>query len=336
MFGVSVPALIGMMNGHGVGDIARDVTAFGFLFMPLVCHHFFQKDARRVYGFIAVLSVMGIVFAGRGILASLGLSAGQLDYFSNSPLVLFSFLILFGCSFGFYCLSARSFGVRVCVALVLLCLSVLPVLAMGLSLQRASLGMVVLGALIIMVFALRRAPVRAGSLIGSLSLSLVFLFGPWMSDLWLGVLDKTLIYGANQRSTEMQAVFDAIAGSWAHGAFGLGWGGHFESPAVAGVRVSYTHSFLTSILLKAGLVGVLIVGVYFFGLITVFRRFVFERLRCSQHDFIRLIVCLAVLFPFVIATFFYASYKSLDYGLILLMMVVSGSILRIETRGAAR
>ena len=91
---------------------------------------------------------------------------------------------------------------------------------------------------------------------------------------------------------------------------GLGWGGTFESPAVGDVRVNYTHSFVSCMLLKSGMLGAALAVAYLIGSFIGITRLL------PRH----LVLGLALAGPLLIDSVLYASYKWLDFGLLLLLI----------------
>ena len=82
--------------------------------------------------------------------------------------------------------------------------------------------------------------------------------GLFYANLWdviEALWNKTRLHGGNMRLAEWRAVLDVIGNNLPSTLFGTGWGGTFSSPAVAEIRVNFTHSLLSSLLLKTGLVG---------------------------------------------------------------------------------
>jgi len=320
-----VPAVVGVMNGHGGGLILRDVAAFLFLMVPFLGMRFFQgregaDDFARERGanysdlYSMVFFVLGLSFAGRSVLAGFDFLSSDLDYFSNSPAVMF--MVLFGVA-GVYrlCLSARfDFGVvvRMCVLLACVCVGVV---AMSMSLQRISLAFFVVFVLVLVVRLWLQRPV-VGVLVSLVLGGLVMWQFEVFETVYRVLESKTRLYGGNMRIEEAAAVWNEIvSGSVWRVVFGTGWGGVFASPAVADITVNFTHNFFTSFLLKTGVVGFL--GAILF--VGYFLRRVLFVVRC---DFVR---GYAVLAPFVITTLFYASYKSFDFGLLLLLIIITYS-----------
>ena len=149
---------------------------------------------------------------------------------------------------------------------------------------------------------------------------IMILMFPVFSLAFDALVYKTQLYGGNMRLAELSAVWNAIAVHPVPALFGLGWGASFNSPAVADIQVTYTHSFFTFILMKTGLVGLCVAGAYMWYLF----KHVIAYYRQS-HD---IVFTLALIGAFIIPLFLYASYKSFDFGLVLLLMCV-GSDRRI-------
>ena len=120
---------------------------------------------------------------------------------------------------------------------------------------------------------------------------------------------KTQLVGLNSRAQEWQTVLDLVFRDWGHALFGYGWGVRFENPAVGGLPVLFTHSLLSALLLKTGV----------FGAGLVFTTLVFVVLKALPVLAQRRALFLILVFPLLISGGIYASYKSLGFGLILLV-----------------
>ncbi len=316
IYGLSVPVIMSVLRGAEISQALRDVFPFLFLLLPV----FMGRLCGRYEGaFRAVLCgalVIGVVFAVRAgidvqydLLALLfpARGAAELNYFANAPTVLFAALFIAGYSaqrfFEHYTFKAFLLFFLGCALATILLFPV------ALTAQRASLGYAVLYAVILTGIAFYKAPYRA--LI--IAVSVIVFLAPFYStalELIHMLAQKTSLVGFNARFEELAAVWAEISKSASTIAFGAGWGGSFESPAVAEIRVNYTHSLLTSALLKTGIVGVILVIFYLFGLAQLLWGF----LRRNP------VLALALAGPIVIDVFLYASFKSLDFGLVLLLI----------------
>ena len=260
----------------------------------------------------------GVAFSVRGIDAALTISQStqHLHYFANSPLVLFAFVMLFGGAAVLY--QGRY---RIGMIIGLLMLSLLPLIAMTLTLQRASLTYAALCVVIITAISIYQSPMR-GLILTVILGAATFMLLPDVQVMADSLLYKTRVYGGNMRIAEAAAVWDTITVSPQSLLLGQGWGGAFASPAVADITVTYTHSFVTFVMLKTGLIGLIAVGIYLGVLMKPF-------LSLPLNTRV-IVMILALGGAFIIPLLFYASYKSFGFGLILTLMAVSKNASRIE------
>lgn len=298
----------GIMYGHAASSVMRDVVAFAFLMMPLLYAHLLhEKSDRDIFIFTMVLS--GVILALRSIEATVPLSfwpflSSGLDYFSNLPSVLFAGLMMLWLTMKRIMYGARITDILVIV--ICLCALLVILLAFSLHIQRASLAAVALFGAIIAAMAFWNKPYRSWRLF-ALLIPLAMVSWPVIGEVGNLLHAKTQAVGANMRVQEWMAVWDAINDMPLSIAFGLGWGGVFQSPAVGGLPVTFTHGLLSSALLKTGVIGFLLMMIYV-GLIAW--RLVYHYSNPIAQ---------ALLWPILICTFLYASFKSLDFGLVLLL-----------------
>jgi len=310
-YGVFAGLLGAAFGGGDVIPMVRDLIPFGFMFLPLFMAHMWRDWAGMRVVLVAFL-LLGIVFSARtsGLLLGIDFYFGYeaLSYLANSPAVLFSALFLCGCGLARLSKPLTFKSVLVGAALVLGGLVVfIPVV---MTAQRASMAAFVVYNLIVFGFLFLKAP-RRMSVIGIVIISLIAVF---MGELLGGVFDviarKSEIVGDNQRIEDVIAVWTAISHNPMTLLFGLGWGASFESPAVMDIEVYFTHSLLSSMLLKIGIIGLLLCCCYVGALfLAMFRGF--------KGGFI---LILGLSAPFLIDVFLYAAFKSLDFGILLLLI----------------
>ena len=113
----------------------------------------------------------------------------------------------------------------------------------------------------------------------------------------------------NMRSAEWASVWAEVSAHPINLLSGKGWGATFSSPAVADIDVNFTHGLLSSLLLKTGLIG-LVLGVVYLGMLGRSGLKMFKM--CP-------VIIIALGSPILIDVFLYASFKSLDFGLLLLL-----------------
>lgn len=308
--GLILPSVAGAYFGNDRMLIVRDLLAFAFLGLPL-----FLTDKLRLYERSAEILRRLLVFAGIAFCArtlvpafNIWIDEGELLYLSNSPLALFAAVYLAGRLW----VSLESIS-KLNVITVLLCLAALAVLiaAMLLDVQRATIGAVFATWAVMAVSCALRHPRRLVLpvlLIGALAAALY----PVLSEAVHAMAEKTAEVGLNARAAEARAVFAALLAYPPSLFAGLGWGSVFASPAVAGLNVNYTHSFLTTMALKGGLMLLFLAG------LTVLAA-LYQIYAIFQRDRVRGLV---LFWGLVIPVFLYASHKSLDFGLLLLMIGV--------------
>lgn len=310
-----LPLIVSLFHGNAPALMMRDVIPFLYLLLPLFLYDLMRKKEGYKTFLTIIIAGMGLIFALR-VLSPLLLAANFTHwslpqpadpfYLANAPTVLFAGIFFIGMAgFEIYRADTR-FAIP--YAFFLLFLGFFPLAAMALILQRASMGMVVISILFLLCFSFYRRPERA--LLPFLTVVMVVALG-W--DMFEQVLDslvhKTSVVGMNMRMQEAWAVIGEIQGSFWTVVFGKGWGATFTSPAVGGVTVNFTHNLLTTYWLKTGLVGLSLACVYLYDI----GRKVFDML------FHLPVVGLAIFAPLMIDIFLYASFKSLDFGLVLLL-----------------
>lgn len=316
-YGLSAPLLVALSSGHALSSVVRDLLPFLFLFCPLFFAPLFSE--RREDGRVVLwcLVLIGLLFSLRSLAMQTGLCgffcADELLYLENMPTVLFACLFLIGAGMNFFMRGHSAH--KSLVFPLFLVLAGIPLLALALSLQRASLGAVLIYVLIVFGLHFYSRPKRSVFALVVLGIFIFCsaVFVPLADFPTAEILGKTALVGFNNRPQEAAAVWDAVAQNPLSLFFGLGWGAHFNSPAVGGLSVNFTHNFFTTMLLKAGLCGLIFSVVYIAGLIRVLARTI-------SSD---AVLGLALAAPFFIDILLYASFKSLDFGLTLLMIRLS-------------
>lgn len=294
--------------------ILRDMAAFFFLTLPLFFTDLISEKAAYMKFFEWALAGAGVVFALRALGPFYGYMAPsqELLYLANSPLVLFAALFLFGKVFEILHKGPalrNLFWAGLAGAALFILLS-----SMLLDVQRATLGATLLTACALVSVSFVRSPLRSLFPVFVL-IVVIFLTLPFLQEAFHSVSLKTAQVGLNMRLQEARAVVTSVSGSFGSVLFGLGWGAEFASPAVGGISVNFTHSLLTYMFLKTGLAGLSLTLIY---LGTVFRRLYAVFVEDVSLGF-------SLLWPLLIPVFLYASHKSLDFGLILLLIYIAGA-----------
>jgi hypothetical protein len=308
--GLSVPLIVGVFYGHAPALILRDVLAFLFLCLPLFVADIVEEDKTGRILLPLMMVLTGIVYSIRTLIPAFNIwvPEGELLYLSNSPLVLFAAIVCV-CAI-WVALSKLTLRSVLLSLIALLGLSVI-IAAMLLDVQRATIGAIVITVLILFGLTFIRAP-RQVLLPVAVTVIVGVIFYPFLMDAFEALARKTAHVGMNMRLQEVEAVFARLA-SDPFGLFlGTGWGGTFASPAVGLLDVNYTHSLLSTMFLKGGL---LLLSVTFIMCVAALHQIFLIFQQDSQRG-------LMLFWPFVIPVFLYASHKSLDFGLLLLLIGV--------------
>ncbi len=316
VYGLSVSVFVAVQQGASMTVMVRDIAGFIFLCLPVFLFPFLKTSEKRQETFMILILSVGLFFSIRVLFLDFSFFSRreELLYLANSPLVLWAAL--------YFVLGAfvrmqyvDLFRPQHYVSIVIcFAMAVMPMAAMYIDFQRASFLALMAGLLMMLAIGAFKTPLR---MVVPFCL-LVFIGGIFAEQVFSVIENisvKTSKVGLNMRYQEAIAVWEHMSANVFHLFFGYGWGADFASPAVGGLNVTYTHSLLSYMFLKSGLIGL--------GLTLIYMFFMFEKL--TQLVFIKPMMGISLLWPFIIPIFLYASYKSLDYGLILtLILVVSG------------
>lgn len=307
--GLVVPTLSALFWDNDHHLMLRDILAFLFLGLPL-----FFKDRlneARVQKYLPfVVMLAGFLFCLRTLIPvfNIWIEQGELLYLSNSPMAIMTsvFLVLsvWRALEDFHPASlVKTFAMMVALGVILA--------AMLLDVQRATIGAVFISLCALAAIDFWQNPKRAFVPLCVMTALLAFI-APWVLQAFSEMAAKTASVGLNARLAEAYAVYDVISSDALTYLFGRGWGAVFSSPAVAGLDVNYTHSFITTMMLKGGMV--LCVATLAMALAALHQIFlIFQRDKVEG---------ITLFWPFMVPVFLYASHKSLDFGLILLIISV--------------
>lgn len=325
----TVPLLASVVYGADMFMVLRDLVATGFLLMPVLYYPLLQSSYSVHFRRSVMIGLwfIGFCFSLRSVIQMGGLAGGfgpplNTDYLANSPEVLFSALFCMGGIF--YSWKAQWSWSAGIIFYSLILLIAVPVLAMGGMLQRASLGLMAVIAVVWFFRDFFVRPRRAFIMVGLL-LPVLYWAWPYLNNLIPDLLLKAQRVGFNNRGAELRTVFSLSWSDVSRLVFGNGWGAGFENPAVGDVRVNYTHSLLSSTLLKSGVLGVVFLLLYIFSLVWSAIRAGQARIytQCCGVPAHVLLFCL--LPSLAIGLLLYANYKSIGYGLILLALMALDS-----------
>ena len=321
LYGLIVPTILTLYHDASLSIVIRDLVAFIFLCLPLFVLPFLLQSQKWQALFEYGLLFIGLAFAVRVLFLDFSFFTKheELLYLANSPLVLLSGLYFTLLAFDKISKlhNAKNFLVMLgCVGF-----AILPMAAMYIDFQRASFLALGVSMTMFLGLELIRTPLKSVLSLAVLC-GMVFIFYPYIVDVIENVSVKTSKVGLNMRYQEWLAVWSVAMANPMSLLFGQGWGAEFASPAVGGLNVSYTHSLITYMLLKTGIIGL--------GLTLVYVLFIFEKV--VRLVFIKTVKGSALIWPFIIPIMLYASYKSLDYGLVLTLILLIDIKLKAELK----
>lgn len=303
-----VPFVVGCIEGYSISNIIRDFFPVAALILPL-CFH-----PNKMKFFPVILMITGGVFALRYIspfIFQIDFSAGDssLLYLANSPLVPFTAIM----GFHWFTDVENSFLMKRIIGVAL---SIICFMAMAFMLQRAPLILSLVACIAIFSVRVVQAPVQS-IIIGGIIILCMIPVWPIITEVVHSLGSKTLNVGLNNRIEELEAVMGHV--SW----FGIGWGGEFQSPAVADIWVRFTHNIISYYWLKAGAIGL----IFSLGFIFIWG---WQNIKLIR---INMALGLSVLIPFMVHVTLYSGFKTLDFALLLTLItlcVQNQSLLSIE------
>ena len=315
LYALTIGLIFAALEGHQSPNILRDIIPFSFLLLPLLLQDLTQhKHSHQIFSACAL--IIGLLFSVRALLSPLTVGmiattqSGELLYLANMPTLLFSaiFLMAFGAQKLLHRLSLR----HISIALIMMSLALLPLTAMVFSVQRASIGAFIIALIILLSLTIIKTPTKALRLIIPLVIITLYTM-PFFSVFGTIIVEKTARVGGNMRVEELSAIWQSISASPFTIIFGHGWGASFSSPAVGNIDVTFSHSLLSSSLLKLGLLGLILTIFYLWSFVQTGWQLLHKNP----------VFALAITMPILIDTFLYASFKSFDFGLILCLVLLS-------------
>lgn len=316
IYALTVPVIVGIGSGHNAGLVIRDVIPFLFIMLPLLVLKALPSDLSGKITLTIAVAAAGLIFSLRFIVPSfvehgrIGFSALPDEdplYLANAPTVLFAAILGVG-YFGL--MLSRPLSLKTLIFSGAAALSTVPCFfAMIASNQRATIGLAVMCVACLWLLNFFRNP-RGGCMSLLIVAFMLILFAEPFGHILDNLFQKTAQVGFNNRVQEASLVFEMVNKNPLSVLFGFGWGQTIASPAVGGVTVNYTHTMITAFWLKTGLAGVMLGLFYFGGLVAKLWSVLWKKP----------IVALALAAPCLIDLTLYASYKSLDFGLILMLI----------------
>lgn len=328
-----VPTVYGLaFNQVDPIDWVRDIIPFFYMFLPVLWIPLLRQNPQAWTQAIAyVLTVIGTLFAIRFFLIDdisiqeigRAIMFGDMNYFPMDPAV--TFAAVFSMLEGFRALESRS----VRRSLIWFMLSAISLASLAAMMVRAPLilySVVMIGrVLTLKARGFWGVSVKVITVISFLSISIVAV------PLIELILAKMESVGLNAKDAEIQAVIDFVLSGPASLLFGTGWGGTFLSPAV-GVQVRFVHNFSGYFLLKAGIVGLAIAALI---VLRIYPCLVYRWVKAhkpSIRSYTLFNSLHAACFVALSSSFFLqANYKSLSFGLVLAIAMLTLDLFSITT-----
>ena len=257
-----VPLATGFLRGNRVEDMIRDLVPAVYFLVPLLVVTGTATPSWLVPALASALLVAGSGFAARHLLSGdFALNTfgeqtyfGSIDYFVLDPAVLFTGA--FGLAlFVMAIIESRSPVLILAGA----CLATVPAVAIGATVIRSQIAVLVIVGLFCMGRSFR---ISLATLFGmALALSALVagyaVFGDRLAGLVELIGHKQQAVGlANGRELEIRAVWSEMTAGYDLFLFGKGWGGTIVHPlGLAGQEWRFVHIFPFYLLMKVGLAG---------------------------------------------------------------------------------
>ena len=320
LWGTLTSIATGLFYGQPVYMVIRDYAGFLMLCAPIFFLPYI-RDQQTSSALQYTIITVALLFALRVIYDTDTNDTGHANalYLSISPTILFAGCFLLMNTLYFLCLHSQHNQKMSVTKKILLIVSsaagtFLIADIMFASQMRAGIGALLISAIALNLWAIIFRPRRALLLIMYLGITLITtqeFWQPLINVLW----DKQQTVNFNLRSEELTAVTKEIDHSLVNQLIGLGWGAGIESPSSKGNVVNFTHSLFSSLWLKTGSVGVLLMVACLLSIMIQLARTL--KLNNPQN----IILAVALILCISINILLYGGYKSLGFGLCLTLLI---------------
>ncbi len=312
--------IIGISNNHSFFDILRDLIPFFYLFFPVLVFSLINENHliwRKLITFLLIFSALLMTVRywsyPESILTELGrnyLPFGK-GQFVFEPCTIFSSTLLLT----FPLIKSTGLKGKYDTALrILMFMGGLFVLSLSAAaIMRGQIILIIISLCITVIYKISTLEGRARSisviiLIASISLILL-IFNKEIIYFVKIIILKFQYAGLNGKDEEAISVINQAVSDTKTLMLGRGWGATFLNPVTDNsVYTRYTHNIFTYFLLKGGIIGILLSGIYITWIISLLVK-VFRK-----RD---LPVFLAVINTLIIHFLLEGGYKLLSIGLIL-------------------
>ncbi len=317
LVGLIGPLIVGALSGHDVILMSRDIVSYlfifiGFLYVSTFCLN--RNKATKVFLVGLLIIAFGMALRRLGFIPY-GVERASIfeDPFALSvvPEILFGSIFLTSFAILSFLKTDKSVFTLIITSAFLLLMAIPLLAVMNMSVMRAGIGVVSVSALIsVFILTINRplAGISLSLLLGAVVLVFLKPLNAIFQIFWL----KTIMIGTNNRFLEAQTVLHDVLNNPLTFLFGKGWGAVINNPAVGGEQVLYTHSLLSSSLLKGGLLLATLVLMYLLWLLTgIFRQLFREK---SPLD---TALYLAIIMTLLVNILIYGGYKTIGFGMVI-------------------
>ena len=316
-FGLIAPLIVGALSGHDFILMSRDILSYLFVFIGfLYILTFNEKRTQTIKVFLGGLLIIALAMALRRLgLMPYGLDRASVfeDPFALSvvPEILFGAIFLISFAILNFLKTDKSVFNQTATFIGLI-LMASPLLAvMHMSVMRAGIGMVFIATLISLSILLLNRPYVAMFLSAIFAGGVMVLLKPLNAVFQLFWL-KTVMIGTNNRLLEIKVVLQDVLSNPVSFVLGKGWGTVINNPAVGGEQVLYTHSLLSSSLLKGGFLMTILISVYLLWLFTGIFKQLFKEKRPLYIS-----LYLAISMTLLVNILIYGGYKTIGFGVVI-------------------
>ena len=321
---------LGVINNE-LSDVIRDTIPFLYIGIPLASIFYLKKSQnfndKHITVYLFAISISGLILAVRSVLPFfidsgfvLGLlKASQLaphiDYLFLDPAIIFG--SIFFLSIGLVRLNKKPIN-----SAVLIIISFVTLSAPFIAVIRAPVFLYLLSMSLLFMFFLRKKTI--------ILLPVVMIFSVDILNIINLLVDKQANIGSSAKLEEVFFIFNYVYTMPFHEAiFGTGAGASYYSP-ILNTTIRFAHSLPMFALLKGGLILLIFSLIYILYIGVASLRYLL--LTYKSRDFLGYAAILSFSVSFLVNTLLEPGFKTLSYGLLLIVFVYFVKIRGIKPR----
>jgi len=324
---VFIPSFLGLIvYENSLKNWLRDIIPLFYLFLPLLLIKKINKIPKKLFLIsIMGLSIVGLLFSIKFYVGATGgfgdIGSGQIigtnrDNTMQDPAV--QLTLSLGTCLSIWLLLKGKLVQGLSIASI----SLIPWTVMFAAIVRGPVFFTFLSIIILIIywFIINNKRLRALFFLFLVGL-LIINFGQNIVDIIKNsinlLIEKQLEHGLNSRDIELQVVIGSLNKNIFSFFFGNGWGSLIEIPNIAIIR--NMHNIFFYFLYKSGFVGFVCVGLFFLWI----TKFIF--LIAFRSIFFTLVL-IALINPFIYGSMFQPMYKSLSFGVIMILFPLMNNL----------